>query len=455
MNITAIILAAGQGTRMHSALPKVLHPLAKRPLLQYVLDAATSITPSKVIVVCGYKAELVKQTFDHARVTWVEQEQQLGTADAVRCALPQLGEAEQVLVLCGDMPLISAETLQRLIGNTPVGAVGLLTVTVPEPYGFGRIIRDDASRVIKITEEKDATLEQRKIKEINPGVYLIPKHKLPHWLNNISTNNAQKELYLTDIIELAIKDGIIVHTEEVLKIEEVMGVNSRNQLAALERYYQRQQAEKLMRQGVTILDPARIDIRGNVKIAADVTIDVNVILEGDVTIESDVIIGPNVLIKNSHVGTGTEILANCVIDTARIGANCQIGPFARIRPSTVLKDQVKIGNFVEVKNTVVGVASKANHLSYLGDADIGAQVNIGAGVITCNYDGVSKHKTVIADNVSVGADVQLIAPITVGNGATIAAGTTVMKDVPEQVLVLNTKQQQHLSGWQRPVKSEG
>ena len=444
-------MAAGQGTRMHSALPKVLHPLAKRPLLQYVIDAANSIAPSQVIMVCGYKADLVKETFSHLAIDWVMQEQQSGTGDAVRCALPQLCNADRVLVLCGDVPLIKAQTLQRLLFNTPSDALGLLTVAVTDPYGFGRIIRNEAGCVIKIVEEKDATEAQREIKEINPGIYLIPTNKLPGLLAKISTNNVQKELYLTDIIALAVQDGITIHTEAVLQAEEVMGINTRNQLAALERYYQKQQAEKFMSQGVTILDPNRIDIRGNVKIAADVTIDVNVILEGAVTIESGVVLGPNVLIKDSYISAGTEVLANSVIDTARVGANCRIGPFARIRPTTVLQDKVKIGNFVEVKNSVVGVASKANHLSYIGDADIGAQVNVGAGVITCNYDGVNKHKTFIADNVSIGADVQLIAPITVGKGATIAAGTTVMKDVPEQVLVLNSKQQQHLAGWQRPI----
>jgi bifunctional UDP-N-acetylglucosamine pyrophosphorylase/glucosamine-1-phosphate N-acetyltransferase len=452
VNITAIILAAGKGTRMYSELPKVLHPLAKRPLLQYVIDAANSIVPNQLIVVCGYKAELVQRAFAHLPINWVVQEQQLGTGDAVRCALSQLRNTDKVLVLCGDVPLIEAQTLQRLICNTPDDAVGLLTVKVSDPYGFGRIIRNKAGHLIGIVEEKDATEEQRKIKEINPGVYLLPKNKLSKWLAKLSTNNEQKELYLTDIIALAAQDGVAIHSEEVQQEEEVMGVNTRNQLAALERFYQRHQAEKLMRQGVSFLDPNRIDIRGNVKIAADVTIDVNVILEGNITIENGVIIGPNVYIKDSHIGTGTEILANSVIDTARIGINCQIGPFARIRPSTVLQDKVKIGNFVEVKNAVIGVASKANHLSYLGDTDIGTQVNIGAGVITCNYDGANKHKTTIGNNVSVGADVQLIAPVIVGNGATIAAGTTVMKDIPEQVLALNAKQQQHVDGWQRPTK---
>lgn len=452
--ITAIILAAGQGTRMRSALPKVLQPLAKRPLLQYVIDAANALPINKIMVVCGYKAELVKQAFAGQALTWVEQPQQLGTADAVQCAMLQLTAAEQVLVLYGDVPLIKATTLQQFISNTPTTALGVLTAKLAEPRGFGRIIRDPSGQIQGIVEDKDATLAQQAITEINAGIYLIPQKNLINWLQQINTNNNQQELYLTDIVALAIKDGVAVHTETVTTAEEVMGVNSKSQLAALERYYQRQQVEQLLQQGVTILDPNRVDIRGKVTVAADVTLDVNVILEGEVTIEAGVNIGPNVVIKDSYLGANTTILANSVIDTARIGNSCQIGPFARIRPVTVLKDQVKIGNFVEIKNTEINEASKANHLSYLGDATIGSQVNIGAGVITCNYDGANKHKTIIGAQVSVGADSQLIAPINIGQGATIAAGTTVMKDVPEQVLVLNTKQQQHLLNWHRPIKKE-
>lgn len=452
MNITAIVLAAGQGTRMNSALPKVLHTIAKKPLLQHVLTSVASLKLKQTIVVCGYKAELVKQTFTNWPIDWVIQEQQLGTADAVRSALPQLQQTDKVLVLCGDVPLIEPQTLLRLINNTPQNSLGLLTVIARDNKGFGRIIRDNTGQVVRIVEEKDATNDERSIKEINPGVYLIPSNKLPKWLSQISTNNAQKELYLTDIIALAVRERVDIYTEEVLQIEEVMGVNTRSQLAELERYYQRQQAEKWMQQGVTILDPARIDIRGDVSIAKDVTIDVNVILEGNVTIERNVIIGANTLIKDCYIGEGTEILSHSVLDSAQIGANCLVGPFARVRPKTVLKERVKIGNFVEIKNAIIAVDSKVNHLSYIGDADIGEKVNVGAGTITCNYDGVNKYRTTIENNVFIGSDVQLIAPITIGEGATIAAGTTVMKDVPKGALALNTKQQQHVAGWQLAKK---
>ncbi len=452
MNITAIVLAAGQGTRMNSALPKVLHTIAKKPLLQHVLTSVASLKLKQTIEVCGYKAELVKQTFTNWPIDWVIQEQQLGTADAVRSALPQLQQTDKVLVLCGDVPLIEPQTLLRLINNTPQNSLGLLTVIARDNKGFGRIIRDNTGQVVKIVEEKDATNDERSIKEINPGVYLIPSNKLPKWLSQISTNNAQKELYLTDIIALAVRERVDIYTEEVLQIEEVMGVNTRSQLAELERYYQRQQAEKWMQQGVTILDPARIDIRGDVSIAKDVTIDVNVILEGNVTIERNVTIGANTLIKDCYIGEGTEILSHSVLDSAQIGANCLVGPFARVRPKTVLKERVKIGNFVEIKNAIIAVDSKVNHLSYIGDADIGEKVNVGAGTITCNYDGVNKYRTTIENNVFIGSDVQLIAPITIGEGSTIAAGTTVMKDVPKGALALNTKQQQHVAGWQLAKK---
>lgn len=452
MNITAIVLAAGHGTRMNSALPKVLHTIAKKPLLQHVLTSVASLKLKQTIVVCGYKAELVKQTFTNWPIDWAIQEQQLGTADAVRSALPQLQQTDKVLVLCGDVPLIEPQTLLRLINNTPQNSLGLLTVIARDNKGFGRIIRDNTGQVVKIVEEKDATNDERSIKEINPGVYLIPSNKLPKWLSQISTNNAQKELYLTDIIALAVRERVDIYTEEVFQIEKVIGVNTRSQLAELERYYQRQQAEKWMQQGVTILDPARIDIRGDVSIAKDVTIDVNVILEGNVTIERNVTIGANTLIKDCYIGEGTEILSHSVLDSAQIGANCQVGPFARVRPKTVLKERVKIGNFVEIKNAIIAVDSKVNHLSYIGDADIGEKVNVGAGTITCNYDGVNKYRTTIENNVFIGSDVQLIAPITIGEGSTIAAGTTVMKDVPRGALALNTKQQQHVAGWQLAKK---
>lgn len=454
MKIAAIILAAGHGTRMNSVLPKVLHSIAKRPLLQYVITAATSLKPSQIIVVCGYQADQVQQAFAGLSVDWARQAKQLGTADAVGAALPYLQQVDKVLVLCGDVPLIKPETLQRLLNNTPHDALGLLTVTTSTPTGLGRIVRDGANRVIKIVEEKDATVAERAITEINPGIYLIPSDKLSPWLAQISASNAQKEFYLTDIIALAVKDGVEVHAEAVLQPEEVLGVNTRTQLAELERYYQRQQAEQLMQQGVTVLDPARIDIRGEVIIAADVTIDVNVILEGKVTIAQNVIIGPNVVIKDSFIGAGSVILSNSVIEAATIGQNCQVGPFARVRPGTVLKDNVQIGNFVEIKNSIIAERSKVNHLSYIGDTDIGTKVNIGAGVITCNYDGAKKHRTIIEDNVFIGSDTQLIAPVTVGGGATIAAGTTIMQDVPNGALALNPKQQRHVAKWQRPKKDK-
>ena len=453
MTINTIILAAGQGTRMKSLLPKVLQPLAGKPLLQYVVDAAIKISSKKVIVVCGYKADLVKKSFNNFPVDWALQKQQLGTGDAVSCAMSQIEkEADQVLILNGDVPLIKEQTLQNLINNTPKNAIGFITAVVDEPSGLGRIERDNRKEVVAIVEEKEATEKQKKIKEINAGIYLIPAKSLSKWIVNLSNDNAQGEKYLTDIISLAKQEGKSIHAELVENEKEIFGINNKLQLAELERYYQKEKAKELMLQGVTIIDQNRIDIRGEVNVGIDVILDLNVVLQGNVTIEDNVKIGANVIIKDSYICSGTEILPNSIIDSAKIGESCAVGPFARIRPNTKLQDKVKIGNFVEVKNSNIAMGAKASHLSYLGDAEIGENVNIGAGVITCNYDGAYKHKTIIGNNAYIGADAQLIAPIVVGKGSTIAAGTTVMKNIPNDVLVLNTKQQQHIKGWNRPQK---
>jgi len=455
MVIQTVILAAGQGTRMCSDLPKVLHYLAGKSLLERVFLTAERVSTRMPIIIYGHQGEQLRQRLASYPIKWIEQKQQFGTGHAVQQALPEIMDQDRVLILYGDVPLISTATLQKLINNTPADAVGMLTATLAQPKGYGRIKRDAQNRVVTIVEEKDATEEERAITEINPGIYLVPAKLLKQWLPTLQNTNAQKEYYLTDIIALAAKEKLMIHTEQPEAIEEISGVNDRVQLAQLERYHQRQQAEQLMRAGVTIMDPARIDIRGNVRIAQDVTLDVNVILEGDVEIASGSYIGPNCFLKNVSIAERVQLKANSYIEDAVIGAESVIGPFSRIRPGTELAEQAHIGNFVEVKNSKIGVGSKVNHLSYIGDTEVGKQVNVGAGTITCNYDGANKHKTIIHDRVHIGSDTQLVAPVTIGEGATIAAGSTITKDVPAERLTLSHRLEQRTNtNWKRPEKNK-
>ncbi|WP_419685436.1 MULTISPECIES: bifunctional UDP-N-acetylglucosamine diphosphorylase/glucosamine-1-phosphate N-acetyltransferase GlmU [Burkholderia] len=452
MNI--VILAAGTGKRMRSALPKVLHPLAGRPLLSHVIDTARTLQPSRLVVVVGHGAEQVQAAVAAPDVQFAVQAEQLGTGHAVRQALPLLDPAQPTLVLYGDVPLTRASTLQRLVEAAREGRYGILTVTLDDPTGYGRIVRDVSGFVTRIVEQKDASPEQLKIAEINTGIIVTPTAQLSMWLGALKNENAQGEYYLTDVVELAIEAGFEVVTSQPDEEWETLGVNSKAQLAELERIHQRNVAETLLVDGVTLADPARLDVRGTLRCGRDVSIDVNCVFEGNVTLADNVTIGANCVIRNASVGAGTRIDAFTHIDGAELGANTVIGPYARLRPGAQLADEAHVGNFVEVKNAVIGHGSKANHLTYIGDADIGARVNIGAGTITCNYDGANKFRTVIEDDVFVGSDTQLVAPVRVGRGVTIAAGTTIWKDVADGLLALNDKTQTTKSGYVRPVKKK-
>jgi bifunctional UDP-N-acetylglucosamine pyrophosphorylase/glucosamine-1-phosphate N-acetyltransferase len=454
MSLSTVILAAGQGKRMHSDLPKVLHRLAGKPLLEHVVQTAHALSSETPIVVIGHESEKIQHALAHLNVKWVTQDQQLGTGHAVQQALPFLTDNLPVLVLYGDVPLVAANTLKKFIADTPKDNIGILTASFPNPEGLGRIIRDASGKIIRVTEEKDADSSERNIKEINSGIYLIPSALLKKWLPTLNNKNTQKEYYLTDIIAKAREENIAIHSQEPAAFEEVLGVNDRAQLAALERYCQLLYAQKLMQQGVTLHDPSRIDIRGELSVGYDVTIDINVIFEGHVKIGNHCSIGPNTLLRNVIIGDHVDIKANCVLDGAEISEHSIIGPFARLRPGTVLGPQTHVGNFVEIKNSDVGLGSKVNHLSYIGDADIGKHVNIGAGTITCNYDGANKHRTVIGDKAFIGSDTQLIAPVTIGEGATIGAGSTITRDAPAHELTICRTPQRSIKNWQRPKKKE-
>ncbi|PRF29681.1 UDP-N-acetylglucosamine diphosphorylase/glucosamine-1-phosphate N-acetyltransferase [Burkholderia multivorans] len=452
MNI--VILAAGTGKRMRSALPKVLHPVAGRPLLSHVIATARTLQPSRLVVVVGHGAEQVRAAVAAPDIQFAVQAEQLGTGHAVRQALPLLDPAQPTLVLYGDVPLTRASTLQRLVDAARDGRYGILTVTLDDPTGYGRIVRDASGFVTRIVEQKDASPDELKIAEINTGIIVTPTAQLAMWLGALKNENAQGEYYLTDVVELAIEAGFEVVTAQPDEEWETLGVNSKAQLAELERIHQRNVADALLADGVTLADPARIDVRGTLRCGRDVSIDVNCVFEGDVTLADNVTIGANCVIRNASVGAGTRIDAFTHIDGAELGAHTVIGPYARLRPGAQLADEAHVGNFVEVKNAVIGHGSKANHLTYIGDADIGARVNIGAGTITCNYDGANKFRTVIEDDVFVGSDTQFVAPVHVGRGVTIAAGTTVWKDVADGVLALNEKTQTAKSGYVRPVKKK-
>ena len=451
MSLEIVILAAGQGTRMRSALPKVLHPIAGKSMLAHVIDTARALSPQRIHVVIGHGAELVRERLAADDINFVLQAEQLGTGHAVAQAVPFI-QAERILVLYGDVPLIQAQTLQRLLDKAGTDQAALLSVVMQDPTGYGRILRDAQGRVQAIVEQKDATPEQRAIKEGNTGIFALPGKRLGDWLGRLSNNNAQGEYYLTDVVALAVADAIAVVTEHPQDELEVLGANDRIQLAQLERHYQQRAARSLMAQGVTLLDPARFDLRGEVKVGRDVLIDINVILEGQVVIEDGVQIGPNCVIKNSTLRRGAIIKANSHLEGAELGEGADCGPFARLRPGSLLGAKAHVGNFVELKNAVLGEGAKAGHLSYLGDAEIGARTNIGAGTITCNYDGANKFRTVLGEDVFIGSNSSLVAPLTLGDGATTGAGSTVTQDVPAKTLAVGRAKQRNIEGWKRPTK---
>jgi bifunctional UDP-N-acetylglucosamine pyrophosphorylase/glucosamine-1-phosphate N-acetyltransferase len=456
MNITTIILAAGKGTRMRSELPKVLHKIAGRPLLQHVYDMSCQLyDTSRIHIVIGHGSEQVTNTLHHLDVNWVEQKQQLGTGHAVQQVSEHITDNDTVLILYGDVPLLKLSTVKQLLNNVSEHSLALLTVNLADPTGYGRIVRDVTGNVSRIVEQKDATSSEKQITEGNTGILAVHGDKLKKWLTQLGNNNAQGEYYLTDVIAMAVTDGLTIITSQAETEDEVLGVNNRLQLSHLERVYQQQQARELMEQGVTLIDPARFDQRGTVEfLGQDIEIDVNVIFEGSNRIGNNVKIGANTLIKNATIGDNVEIFANCVIEDAVVGDNSRIGPFARLRPESVLANDVHIGNFVEIKKSTVAQGSKINHLSYIGDTTVGSKVNIGAGTITCNYDGANKFRTVIGDGAFIGSDTQLVAPVTVGKNATIGAGSTITKDCPDDQLTLSRVKQFSIANWQRPTKQE-
>lgn len=452
MRLGVVILAAGLGKRMRSALPKVLHPLAGKPLLAHVLDTAAAIGAERIVTVYGHGGEQVRTALAETGCVWVEQAEQLGTGHAVIQAMPQVADMDRVLILYGDVPLISAETLTRLLQAAADTDLGILTADVADPAGYGRILRDGRGQVVGIVEEKDATSEQRAVAEINTGILVADRSRLDGWLARIDNDNVQGEYYLTDVTALAAAEGVEVASTRPGRLAEVAGVNDRVQLAALERDYQRHAAEDLMRSGVTLADPSRFDLRGVLHADPDVVIDINCVFEGEVRLSTGTRIGPNCLLKDCSIGPDTHVLANSVIEGASVGVHARIGPFARLRPDTRLADHTHVGNFVEIKKTSLGAGSKANHLTYLGDAEIGAGVNVGAGTITCNYDGANKSVTRIEDGAFIGSNTALVAPVRVGAGATIGAGSVIARDTPSDQLTLTRAPQRTIPGWTRPRK---
>ncbi len=452
MKLGIVILAAGQGTRMKSSLPKVLHTLADRPLLQHVIDTARALDPQHIVVVFGHGGEQVRDAIPGEDLVWAEQAEQLGTGHALEQAMPHLDGVDQVLVLYGDVPLITHATLAELIAEA-AGGFGLLTVTLDDPSGYGRIQRDGNGAVHSIVEQKDATPEQLLIQEINTGIMSLPAERLRAWLERLENDNAQGEFYLTDVLAMAVAEQVplaVVHPGDRVEAE---GVNNRAQLATLERALQWRQAEQLMLQGLTLRDPARVDVRGTLRHGRDCVLDVNVIVEGEVILGDNVRVGANSVLRDSRIHDDVHILENCVIEQAQIGAGSRVGPFSRLRPGANLAGHNHVGNFVEIKQSEIGEGSKVNHLSYVGDSDIGAGVNMGAGTITCNYDGANKHRTVIGDSAFIGSNTALVAPVTVGAGATIGAGSVIGKDAPAGQLTLTRARQTTIPSWQRPAKT--
>jgi len=451
--LDVVILAAGQGKRMRSGLPKVLHPLAGRPLLEHVVTTARALKPRRICVVYGHGGEQVLRAVKAPDLTFVRQRRQLGTGHALAQALPHLGTSGTTLVLYGDVPLVEVDTLKAVIAGAAEGLT-VLTAELAQPAGYGRIVRGRGGAITAIVEEKDASVAQRRIREVNTGIMALPAARLAGWLSRLGNRNAQREYYLTDVVPLALADRVAVATVRARAASEALGANSKSELAQIERAYQQRCARRLLERGVTLADPTRIDVRGELACGADVAIDVNCVFEGRVRLADRVAIGANCVLRNTEVGAGSRIEPFTLIDEARIGANCRVGPYARIRPGTRLAQDVHIGNFVEVKASAIAAHSKANHLSYIGDSTVGRNVNIGAGTITCNYDGARKHRTVIEDDVHIGSDVQLVAPVTVARGATVGAGTTVWKDTPPGGLVINAKTQEHRRGWKRPTRKK-
>lgn len=451
--LSVVILAAGKGTRMYSDLPKVLHPIAGKPMVKHVIDTAKQLSAKQIHLIYGHGADLLKQRLADEPVNWVFQAEQLGTGHAMQQAAPFFADDENIVMLYGDAPLITPETLEKLIAAKPENGIALLTVVLDNPTGYGRIIRENGS-VVGIVEQKDANSEQLAIQEVNTGVMVASGASFKKWLAQLDNNNAQGEYYITDVIAMANRDGFTVQAVQAQELMEVEGANNRLQLAALERFYQRKQAEKLLLAGVTIIDPNRFDLRGCVEHGKDVEIDVNVVLEGTVKLGNRVKIGAGSVLKNCEIGDDVEIKPYSVLEDAIVGKAAKIGPFSRLRPGANLADDTHVGNFVEIKNATVGLGSKVNHLSYVGDAEVGSNCNIGAGVITCNYDGANKHKTIIGNDVFVGSDSQLVAPVAIADGATIGAGATITKDVAENELVISRVPQRHIQGWQRPTKKK-
>ncbi|WP_445495703.1 bifunctional UDP-N-acetylglucosamine diphosphorylase/glucosamine-1-phosphate N-acetyltransferase GlmU [Photorhabdus sp. SF281] len=450
---SVVILAAGKGTRMYSDLPKVLHLLAGKPMVQHVIDTAMVLDAKNVHLVYGHGGDLMKYALSDQKLNWVLQSEQLGTGHAMQQVAPYFTDDENILILYGDVPLIGADTLERLLVVKPEGGIGLLTAILDNPTGYGRIVRENGE-VTGIIEQKDATEDQRKINEINTGILVANGGDLKRWLSQLNNNNAQGEYYLTDVIALAYKEGRKIEAVHPSRLSEMEGVNNRLQLSALERIYQSEQAAKLLLAGVMLLDPARFDLRGTLTHGRDVVIDTNVIIEGNVTLGNNVQIGTGCILKNCIIGDDSVLSPYTVVEDSAMDVGCTVGPFARLRPGSKLAEKAHVGNFVEMKKSYLGKGSKAGHLAYLGDAEIGRNVNIGAGTITCNYDGANKFKTIIGDDVFVGSDTQLVAPVTIAKGATIGAGTTVTKNIAENELVVSRIKQTHIQDWKRPVKKK-
>ena len=453
MALTTVILAAGQGKRMNSDLPKVLQPLGGRSILSHVLATASSLGSKSINIVYGHGGVLVRKEFESSTVEWTFQAEQLGTGHALKQALPNIPKDHQVLILFGDVPLITEASLKKLLKAAIKGGIALLTAELSNPEGYGRVLRNGTNEIIEIVEEKDATSDQKLIKEINTGLMVVPGEAIRGWIKKLSANNQQGEFYLTDIISIAVAEGVPVFDEIVENVEEIIGINDRIQLAQAERTLQRRQAQEMMIQGATLADPERFDLRGSLKVGRDVFIDVGAVFLGDVELGNRVCIGPNAIISDSILGDDCIVREHCVIEGVKAGKECEIGPFARLRPGTEFDKQVKVGNFVEVKASTVGVGSKMNHLSYLGDSHIGENTNIGAGTITCNYDGALKHQTIIGNKVFVGSGAMLVAPLEIADGATIGAGSTITKNIPEKTLAVARSQQSIVKGWKRPSKS--
>ncbi|MDP5130449.1 MAG: bifunctional UDP-N-acetylglucosamine diphosphorylase/glucosamine-1-phosphate N-acetyltransferase GlmU [Paraglaciecola sp.] len=451
MTCSVVILAAGKGTRMKSTLPKVLHPIGGKPMVQHIIDTVKQVGATNINLVYGHGADQLQQALAHNELNWCLQAEQLGTGHAVQQAAPFLSDEEDVLILVGDAPLIKASTLSELFSTKQQADLALLTVHLDDPSGMGRIIRQ-GDNVSAIVEHKDATPAQRKITEINTGMMIMNGKDLKRWLSQLNNQNAQGEFYLTDVIEMAANEGKIIRASHPTSATEVEGINNRMQLAKIERAFQTEQANDLMSKGVTLLDPQRFDLRGDLVVGQDIVIDVNVVIEGTVSIGSNVKIGPNCLLIDCSIADGCVIEANSIIEQAQVAENCQVGPFARLRPGTEMRENAKVGNFVELKKTVLGVGSKANHFTYLGDTTVGDKVNIGAGTITCNYDGVNKFRTEIGDGAFIGSNSSIVAPVSIGKNATVGAGSVITKSVDEAELAIARAKQRNIEGWQRPVK---